>query len=635
MPGICSFFWKEPEPEEASRARIEAMLARMTWDPAFERVLAVAPGAAIGCTHRRSRLNAAAIAQDPSGRHTIVLDGHVVGAEALASESAWRPGPGGTDAQRVLAAFLAIGPDLIPRLNGIFAGAILDRLERTITVFADRGGYRVLYIHEDDRRFIAAAEMKALFVEGDIPASVDEDAICDLHNFHAIQGDATLIREVRLFPRAAVWTIGPRTDDRRVVWDYPLEIEPSRASEDELCEEGAARIRTGLDHVIRRPSRIAVSLSGGLDSRLFAGLAASMEVGADAVHYGHPTWYETAIARRIARAAGIPFTLYDLLDEDLPEAFLRGIETSDGQVSSDQFFALGSVARVYRDAPETVLIDGLTIDVLFQPAFLFLPGPMGPPPADLVAWLAERHRFGYDGLFRRVLAPAFARRVCERAREAIAEGIEGDPARHPLEVSQRLYFANRGRRYVASAHRVLERYGEYVFPGADLDLFDFGLCIPVEMRAGGRLYRRIIARLFPALAAIPHPKTHRPILEGSSLGARVRAAAYRPLYIARRLIGGAFDPINPVIALDARYRREPAFRRFVRETLASPAALSRGYYGRRGIEWILHEQQRGQDFIHVIHTLMTVELFHRHLRDVLLAPSPARHGDVVPARSSS
>src|SRR5262245_1810779 len=80
------------------------------------------------------------------GRYVITYNGEIYNhaelRKDLSPEGGWR---GSSDTETLLAAYAAWGTDCLARLNGMFAFAIWDRVERRLFVARDRLGVKPLY----------------------------------------------------------------------------------------------------------------------------------------------------------------------------------------------------------------------------------------------------------------------------------------------------------------------------------------------------------------------------------------------------------------------------------------------------------------------------------------------------------
>ena len=87
-----------------------------------------------------------------------------------------------TDTEVLLAAFAQWGRDCLPHLNGIFAFALWDRQERTLTLARDHVGIKPLYYARVPSQsagewFIFASEIKAILATGLVKSEINSEAL--------------------------------------------------------------------------------------------------------------------------------------------------------------------------------------------------------------------------------------------------------------------------------------------------------------------------------------------------------------------------------------------------------------------------------------------------------------------------
>ncbi|MBA2339220.1 MAG: asparagine synthetase B, partial [Pyrinomonadaceae bacterium] len=123
--------------------------------------------------HRRlSIIDVSAAGHQPmkseDNRFVLTFNGEIYNYRELRAELEKKNHPFSTDTDTevLLAAFAEWGADCLPRLNGMFAFAVWDEQERTLTVARDRLGVKPLYYaHVRDENgnkvFLFASEVKA------------------------------------------------------------------------------------------------------------------------------------------------------------------------------------------------------------------------------------------------------------------------------------------------------------------------------------------------------------------------------------------------------------------------------------------------------------------------------------------
>ena len=181
-----------------------------------------------------------------------------------------------TDTEVLLAAFAEWGADCLPRLNGMFAFAIWDEHERTLTLARDRLGIKPLYYAQsptaDGDAFLFASEAKAILASGLVKAALDIEGLNQYLTFLWTPDPFTLFQGIRKLAPAHVLTLRDGQLTEREWWDVSFdEIE-----EDKGEEYWRERVLETLDRVVRVEMVADVPLgsflSGGIDSSVIAAL---------------------------------------------------------------------------------------------------------------------------------------------------------------------------------------------------------------------------------------------------------------------------------------------------------------------------------------------------------------------------
>ena len=137
----------------------------------------------IGLGHRRlSILDVSAAGHQPffsdNGRFVLTYNGEIYNYKEFYSELT-RNGfniKTNSDTEVLIKLFELHGLKMLHRLNGMFAFAIWDKLEKKLTIVRDRMGVKPLYYTFNDDTFYFASEQKALFTAG-IPLKIAQQGL--------------------------------------------------------------------------------------------------------------------------------------------------------------------------------------------------------------------------------------------------------------------------------------------------------------------------------------------------------------------------------------------------------------------------------------------------------------------------
>ena len=137
----------------------------------------------------------------PDGRYSLVFNGEIYNFRGLRAElEGGRAFQSQGDAEVILAGYERWGDDVWPRLDGMFAVAVWDRVARTLTLARDPVGIKPLYYTDQPAGFAFASELKALTALPGFSFSTDERALLDYFRFGHVRGPRSIHAEVRTLP---------------------------------------------------------------------------------------------------------------------------------------------------------------------------------------------------------------------------------------------------------------------------------------------------------------------------------------------------------------------------------------------------------------------------------------------------
>jgi len=170
-----------------------------------------------------------------------------------------------SDTEVLLKLFQLYGLKMLPRLNGMFAFVIWDKLERKMIAVRDRMGVKPLYYSIYNETFYFGSEQKALFTAG-VPLKMAQDGMEEYIFNRFVAGENTLYENVKKVLPGHILTIhesGKINNEKW--WDLKAEIQnqPKIQNPVEWFREtfdDSIKLRMVSD------VPVGVLLSGGLDS---------------------------------------------------------------------------------------------------------------------------------------------------------------------------------------------------------------------------------------------------------------------------------------------------------------------------------------------------------------------------------
>lgn len=178
-----------------------------------------------------------------------------------------------TDAQLLLHAYDAFGEALLERLIGDFAFALWDSRSKKLICARDHFGVRPFFYARTRRAFLFASDIDSILAYGGVSEELDEDAIGDFLLFGEFQKpDLSIYRNIRRLPAGNFICVEQEGIRLRQYWELPLRSTIRWKS----CSYYVDQFREVFGEAVNdriRSNRVAVELSGGMDSGSVAAIA--------------------------------------------------------------------------------------------------------------------------------------------------------------------------------------------------------------------------------------------------------------------------------------------------------------------------------------------------------------------------
>jgi asparagine synthase (glutamine-hydrolysing) len=246
----------------------------------------------------------------PDGRHAIIFNGQIYNHPELRREleDGYSFQTDHSDTETILAAYLRWGDDAWLRLEGMYAVAIWDKVEKRLVLARDPIGIKPLFVTEQRGGVAFASEITALRALPEHEFDIDPDGVDDFFCFGHTLPPRTIFRQVRPLDPGHILSIGPKGEAQvRRFWQPRIEVR-SGLSEEEWIEETRARVLDTVGKHMLSDVPVGAFLSGGVDSSaVAAAMARTSGTNFKAFTVGFPgsPRDETAAAARIAQHLGI------------------------------------------------------------------------------------------------------------------------------------------------------------------------------------------------------------------------------------------------------------------------------------------------------------------------------------------
>lgn len=207
-----------------------------------------------------------------------------------------------SDTEVIVHGYEQFGDAYIQKLNGMFAIAIWDAVQKKLLLARDRMGIKPLYYTIQDRRIYFASEIKAL-LQANLKRSVDPNALYSILNVGYIPGERTLIAGIKKLPPSSILNFRDGEKEVSKYWQIPPQ---SETDQEETTRDLRAALQDSIRDQLVADVPVGCFLSGGLDTSAivaFASKAVTQPLKTFCLGFGEET-DELQDARLIAEHFG-------------------------------------------------------------------------------------------------------------------------------------------------------------------------------------------------------------------------------------------------------------------------------------------------------------------------------------------
>lgn len=489
----------------------------------FARPHVVQPGVAAGNVLPGMNANAAQPAK--SGDSWLMLDGEILGVAELKADlrRAGREAKTDDDAELAMMAFETFGPSFYERLNGVWNLVFHDGHTGHTYVVTDRLGSRLLFFAHDGERFCVANEMKGVIAGRTVASRPGGVGLYSLLGAGGHHGNLTWIEGIETVPAGTVIRLGPGGRQDRRYWRFTFNESGPEMSEADYAGAFARSLHAATDRCMKQADehKVAITLSGGLDSRAVALSIDPSHLPMQAITYGDPTSADVRYARQLAEVIGLEHLYIEDERPRLEQEAERVFRQLTGESGKLGFYS-GQADQILWRSEALTNFDGLA-SMIWHPIYrrhmrFMLNGAAGdamtgshltpdlmtyPNRGAVIDSFIRRFFFQSEGLLKQVLNPTYLASVKDQRDVVFREGFDEINADEPLAVSNIWDMENRQRRGAFTSF-VMERYFcDCRSPFLDYELCDVLARVPGRWRFQQRIYKRMIVKHHARAAHVP------------------------------------------------------------------------------------------------------------------------------------
>lgn len=223
--------------------------------------------------HRRlSIIDTSAAGHQPmltdDGRFALVLNGEIYNYREIQRELEAKGEVfiSSSDTEVLLKAFRVWGRGCLDKLNGMFAFAVWDDLEKELTLVRDRAGIKPVYFAAASEGFVFASEIKAILATGMVRAEIDHEALDQYLTFLWTPGPETIFKNVFKIPPGNYLTWKDGVIKTRQWWDLSFDNIEHGISEAVWRDRILGTLESVVEMEMVADVPLGSFLSGGVDS---------------------------------------------------------------------------------------------------------------------------------------------------------------------------------------------------------------------------------------------------------------------------------------------------------------------------------------------------------------------------------
>jgi len=240
--------------------------------------------AGIALAHRRlSIVDLSATGDQPMvsscGNFVMIYNGEVYNSAEIAASLKNLKLKGSSDSEVILEAISRLGVrEAVIKLVGMFAIAIWNRRDRTLTLVRDRLGIKPVYWAKTKNSFLFGSELKALRQHADFPDIICNAAISNYLRKGHMSGSSTIYRDVYQLEPGQILTTSLNSEPmQEKYWSMEKVVtetsnNPFEGSDEEATKELEVLLTDAVSRRMVADVPLGAFLSGGIDSSCVAAL---------------------------------------------------------------------------------------------------------------------------------------------------------------------------------------------------------------------------------------------------------------------------------------------------------------------------------------------------------------------------
>jgi asparagine synthase (glutamine-hydrolysing) len=212
-----------------------------------------------------------------------------------------------SDTEVVLHLYEEYGVDCLRRLNGQFAIAIWDSMQKSLFLARDRMGIRPLYYTVSSGCLIFGSEIKSILTYPNFQAEIDPQALAELFTFWSVLSPNSIFRQVYQIPPGH-YLISKKEDySIKPYWSLNFNENEMNRSREECQIEFEELLVDAVRLRLRADVPVGAYLSGGIDSSITASIIrkyTQTPIDTFSISFSDPLFDESNYQEKMAELLG-------------------------------------------------------------------------------------------------------------------------------------------------------------------------------------------------------------------------------------------------------------------------------------------------------------------------------------------
>jgi|TARA_R110002072_G_scaffold212927_1_gene370336 asparagine synthase (glutamine-hydrolysing) len=260
-----------------------------------------------------------------------------------------------SDTEVLLKAYHCWGREMLQRLNGMFALALLDRHKNQLLLIRDRAGVKPLFWYYKEGLFLFSSELKSFHQHPQFEKKLDFGGLSLFLQYGYIPQPSTIFESAYKLKAGHTLTLDLDSHQTReeCYWNVATFYQQPKLdlSENEALEETERLLRSSCEYRMVSDVPVGVFLSGGYDSSAVTALLQSTrseKIKTFSIGFHEEAYNEAHHARRVADFLGTDHTEYYCTQSDALEVIPKIAEIWDepfGDASAIPTLLVSELAR--------------------------------------------------------------------------------------------------------------------------------------------------------------------------------------------------------------------------------------------------------------------------------------------------